>query len=255
MAAEAEHERSPSSAGWADDARARLYDSGVNRAFYHRAMARLLDGVPELAGAGLDLGCGTGFSTEVLLARFPSVSWQGIDRSSAMLALAGRKTLLRPARLREGRAEALPFAEHSFDVVVANFAWHWFGKRAGSEIRRVLRPGGWLLASVPLRKHSQASGNRALARALLADRRHFSRRGSQGLRFDDVRRLLPGPVRVVRIESFVERESFADGCELLDVLASRGALAAIFGDRPPVAIVASPPVEFEWPFAVLHVQI
>ena len=36
---------------------------------------------------------------------------------------------------------------------------------------------------------------------------------------------------------------------------SRGALAAIFGDEPPTTVEAPSPVDFEWPFAVLHARI
>jgi hypothetical protein len=50
----------------------------------------------------------------------------------------------------------------------------------------------------------------------------------------------------------VVSERFADSQVLREVLESRGALAAIFGDQPPVKIEAPSPVDFEWPFAVLH---
>jgi SAM-dependent methyltransferase len=149
----------------------------------------------------------------------------------------------------------LPFANGSFDVVVANFSWHWFGKPAGNEVRRVLRPGGWFLACLPLRRFSSVAGNRALARAVLSGRDHFARRASQGLRMKDVPAALPGKLRVSRHELVVTSERFANGRELLDVLRSRGALAAIFGDQPPAVIEVPSPVEFEWPFALLHAQI
>ena len=67
--------------------------------------------------------------------------------------------------------------------------------------------------------------------------------------------VLPGETRVIRHELVVVNECFADGGQLLDVLGSRGALAAIFGEQPPTAIVSPSPVDFEWPFAVLHAQI
>jgi SAM-dependent methyltransferase len=240
---------------WSGGVRAERYDRESNRLFYRRALARVLEGAPALLGQGLDVGCGTGFSTEALIERFPKVTWQGVDCSSAMLRLARSKPALRQARLFEGRAESLPFATASFDVVVANFAWHWFGEGAGQEIRRVMRPGGWLIAGVPLRRLSQAAGNRALARALLAGRDHFVRSTSQGLSFDEVRTLLPGPVRVGRHELVVESERFADAETMLDTLDSRGALTAIFGEHPPCTVRAPAPLDFEWPFAVLHAQI
>jgi SAM-dependent methyltransferase len=241
--------------GWPGLVRAGQYDEAVNRAFYRGAVARLLEKAPALSGRGLDLGCGTGFSLEGLIADAPNVAWIGADCSRKMLERAQRKPGLRAALLCEARAEALPFADGSFDVVVANFSWHWFGKDAGHEVRRVLRPGGWFLACLPLRRFSSAPGNRALAHALLAGRGQFVRRASQGFRFDDVPGVLPGETRVARHELVVVNERFADGQALLDVLRSRGALAAIFGDQPPTAIEAPSPVDFEWPFAVLHAQV
>ncbi len=61
----------------------------------------------------LDLGCGTGRLTRALEPRGQTI---GMDASSAMLARA-RET--RPAGLVQGDAFALPFAEASFDAVVA----------------------------------------------------------------------------------------------------------------------------------------
>lgn len=240
---------------WPGFVRAERYDDAVNRTFYRAAVVRLLEKAPQLSGRGLDLGCGTGFSLEELAARAPDVAWIGADCSRRMLELARSKPELRAALLCEARAEALPFADKTFDVVVANFSWHWFGTEAGQQVRRVLRPGGWFLATLPLRRFSAALGNRALARALLAKRGHFVRRSSQGFRFEEVPRVLPGELKVSRHELAMASERFADGRELLDVLSSRGALAAIFGNQPPTTVEVPSPVDFEWPFAVLHARI
>jgi len=255
MGAEDPKDTTSKANGWPGLVRAERYNDEVNRAFYRAAVARLLEDAPVLSGRGLDLGCGTGFSLESLVQERSDVTWTGADSSRKMLELARRKAGTRAVSLCEARAEALPFTDASFDVVVANFSWHWFGTEAGHEVRRVLRPGGWFLASVPLRRLSNAPGNRALARELLAGRSHFVRRSSQGFRFADVPDVLPGEVRIVRHELVVVSERFSDGGQLLGVLRSRGALAAIFGDQPPAAIVAPSPVDFEWPFAVLHAQV
>jgi SAM-dependent methyltransferase len=240
---------------WSDGTRAGRYDRQENRAFYQAALAKLLEGAPALVGQGVDLGCGTGFSTELLVAHYPAVRWQGIDIAGPMLELARRKPGLASATFRVASAESLPLADASVNAVVANLSWHWFGEVAGREVRRVLRPGGWLLAAVPLRLFSGASGNRALARALLAGRRNFARRASQGLRFEAARALLPGPVRVARHQLYVGRESFASGRDLLATLDSRGALAAVFGDHPPSVLPGPTPLEFSWPLALVHLQV
>ena len=240
---------------WPDLVRPEQYDGEGNHAFYRAAVDQLLEKAPKLSGSGLDLGCGTGFSLEGLVARAPNVRWMGVDCSREMLALSSRKAELSETVLCHARAEALPFASATFDVVVANFSWHWFGAEAGNEVRRVLRPGGRFLACVPLRRFSSAPGNRALAREVLAGRGHFARRASQGFRFGDVPGVLPGPVQILRHELVVANECFADSRQLLDVLRSRGALAAIFGDQPPSTIHTPSPVDFEWPFAILDAQV
>jgi SAM-dependent methyltransferase len=245
----------PHVASWSDDGRAEKYDSLDNRAFYQSALTMLLEGTSALAGQGIDLGCGTGFSTELLVAKHPAVAWQGVDVSPNMLAVARRKEGLRGVTFMQASAEALPFATGSMDVVVANFSWHWFGERAGAEVRRVLRPGGRLLATVPLRLFSKAPGNRALAKVLLADRHRFAERPSQGLRFQATRSLLPGALQVVRHELHVGREVFSDGKELLRVLDGRGALSAIFGDSAPKTLEVTSPLEFTWPFAIVHLRV
>lgn len=245
----------PHVSSWSDDGRADKYDSLDNRTFYQSALDRLLEGAPALVGQGIDLGCGTGFSTELLVAKHPAVAWRGVDVSPNMLVLARKKAALSSVSFLQASAEALPFASRSVDVVVANFSWHWFGDGAGHEVRRVLRPGGWLLATVPLRVFSKAPGNRALARVLLADRRHFSERPSQGLRFEATRSLVPGALHVGRHELHVGREIFRDGQELLRVLDGRGALSAIFGDASPKTLEVTSPLEFTWPFAIVHLQV
>jgi SAM-dependent methyltransferase len=250
-----EPSRDETHACWSGAVRAQRYDRAVNRGFYEGVLARVLEGVSRLAGRGLDLGCGTGFSTELLRARLPQVGWEGVDASAAMVEVAQRKPSLAGVPFTVASAEALPFPDATFDVVVANFSWHWFGEAAGREVRRVLRPEGWLLAAVPVRRASSATGNRALASCLLAGRERYAPRASRGLHLRDLPRLLPAPTRLARRELIVERESFADAAVMLDVLDSRGALAAIFGQHPPAAIARTGALELEWPYGVVHVQL
>ena len=68
----------------------------------------------------------------------------GLDASFGMLAEA-RTTLALP--LVQGRAEALPFADASFDVVTMGYALRHMADFGSvfAEFRRVLKPGGTLL--------------------------------------------------------------------------------------------------------------
>jgi ubiquinone/menaquinone biosynthesis C-methylase UbiE len=68
----------------------------------------------------LDLGCGTGRLTRALAQRGPTV---GMDASSAMLTQAQKSTA---STLVQGDGFALPFADASFDAVVAvRFFFHF----------------------------------------------------------------------------------------------------------------------------------
>jgi SAM-dependent methyltransferase len=97
----------------------------------------------------LDVACGTGVLTRAAAQVVgPSGSVTGLDPNPGMLAVARR---LAPAlSWRAGSAEALPFDDHAFDVVVSQFGLMFFADRelALAEMWRVLRPGGRLAIAV-----------------------------------------------------------------------------------------------------------
>ena len=100
----------------------------------------------KAAGETLEVGVGTGLNLPFYPAAVPLT---GIDVSSAMLAIARRRAndLDRAVELREADAQALPFPDASFDTVVCTFSLCAIPdeRRAVSEMKRVLRPGGRLL--------------------------------------------------------------------------------------------------------------
>jgi SAM-dependent methyltransferase len=111
-----------------------------------RILGRLLAPLGLAAHARvLDVGCGTGANGPVLgeTGRFAV----GIDASAIPLGLTPRG---HAARLR-GDAAALPFAEGSFDAVVAlDVLEHLDDDRAAArELSRVLKPGGAMIVFVP----------------------------------------------------------------------------------------------------------
>jgi ubiquinone/menaquinone biosynthesis C-methylase UbiE len=101
----------------------------------------LLDAVGVGRGVRvLDVATGPGHIAEAAAQREARVI--GLDFSSAMVAEARRRY---PAiDFREGDAEALPFADESFDAVTMNFGLLHMGQpeRAVREAWRVLVPGG-----------------------------------------------------------------------------------------------------------------
>jgi SAM-dependent methyltransferase len=86
----------------------------------------------------LDLAAGTGALTRELLTTGAEVI--------AVEPVAEMRSALPPrARVLDGTAEAIPLPDATVDAVTVAQAFHWFdGRRALSEIHRVLRPGGSL---------------------------------------------------------------------------------------------------------------
>jgi SAM-dependent methyltransferase len=107
-------------------------------------LMRLLD--PRPRSRLLDVGCGTGALLRQISSRWPAVQLCGIDPSDGMLRQA-HQTLRDRARLIQGEVTALPFAGHSFSVVVSTSTLrYWPDAGAGMrEIARVLEPEGQLL--------------------------------------------------------------------------------------------------------------
>jgi len=95
--------------------------------------------------AVLDVGTGTG--VVAITARRRGAKVSGLDLTPALLAQAKESGALAgyaDIDWLEGDAEALPFADASFDVVLSQFG-HMFAPRpevAVSEMLRVLKPGG-----------------------------------------------------------------------------------------------------------------
>ncbi len=102
------------------------------------------------APAILDVGCGTGINLLEAARLFgPCQALVGIDLSPGMVAVAQTKAAMLgiPADIRIGDAEALPYYDSAFDLVICNSVFHWLRDRlqAAREFARVLRPGGQLL--------------------------------------------------------------------------------------------------------------
>ena len=107
------------------------------------AIGPLLAAASPLGGAALlDVACGPGELLAAAARRGARAT--GLDRSAPMLAVAARR--VPRARLVEGDARALPFADGSFDVVTCAFGLAHLDDPVGClrEIARVLRPGGTL---------------------------------------------------------------------------------------------------------------
>ena len=98
----------------------------------------------------LDVGCGTG--NAVLAAARAGAEVTALDPSARLVEVARERLAAAgvDATVLVGDAQALPFADGSFDVVLSVFAVIFApdAERAIGEVVRVLRPGGRALVSV-----------------------------------------------------------------------------------------------------------
>ncbi|MEQ9640575.1 MAG: class I SAM-dependent methyltransferase [Alphaproteobacteria bacterium] len=108
----------------------------------------LLELLGDVAGLDvLDVGCGDGALTYALSRRGAHAT--GLDPDPLMIAEAGARAEAASVSidLVRGRAEALPFADETFDRVVAVTVLCFIPEpdRAIAEMSRVLKPGGRLV--------------------------------------------------------------------------------------------------------------
>jgi ubiquinone/menaquinone biosynthesis C-methylase UbiE len=97
----------------------------------------------------LDVACGTGvLSREAARRVGPTGSVTGLDVDPGMLTVAARRAP--DIAWREGRAEALPFPDRSFDAVLCQFGLMFFPDRAAAlrEMHRVTAAGGHIVVAV-----------------------------------------------------------------------------------------------------------
>ncbi len=101
----------------------------------------------------LDIGCGTG-TVAIMAKRQVGQKGQGcgIDASPEMLARASKKArkIGLEVDFRNALVESTPFRDEQFDVVLSTLMLHHLPgilrRQCATEVRRVLKPGGRLLA-------------------------------------------------------------------------------------------------------------
>ncbi|MGW1840541.1 class I SAM-dependent methyltransferase [Streptomyces sp. BBFR2] len=122
-------------------------ESNLVNAYYARPA--MLDLAGDVTGHRiLDAGCGSGPLSAALRDRGAVVT--GVDVSAGMLALAKRR-LGEDADVHQvDLRDRLPFDDGAFDDVVSSLVLHYLEDWGPTlaELRRVLRPGGRLIASV-----------------------------------------------------------------------------------------------------------
>lgn len=159
------------------------YDDGI--AAVWRSAWRLL----PAAGSVIEIGCGNGALAQLFMRDCADrdARWTGIDLAALQLDWLAELTPTERDRidLRAGvAAEALPFADASFDLAVSQYGLEYAGDAALTELQRVLKPG----AAVCLITHHAASRVVELGREELA---HHDWLGQQAPLLPAAAELLP----------------------------------------------------------------
>jgi len=133
-----------------------VYDRWVNPLFWTPAMrtsALAAAALDERSLQTLDVGAGTGFTTEGIVEHVDAEHVTMLDQSPHQLARARAKPALAGCAKLLGDAEDLPFATDSFDrYVSAGSIEYWpEPQRAIAEAYRVLRAGGRAVVIGPVR--------------------------------------------------------------------------------------------------------
>lgn len=106
-------------------------------------LTRRIGALRPMAANVLEVGCGEGSNLAYLAESLPGISLHGMDFSEAKVDFA--RKLLPVAEFRCADAQALPYADASFDIVFCRDLLHHVDfNRDGvlAEMIRVLKPGG-----------------------------------------------------------------------------------------------------------------
>jgi ubiquinone/menaquinone biosynthesis C-methylase UbiE len=126
------------------------YESYMGR--WSRAVGtEFLDWVAPPAGARwLDVGCGTGIFTELVVDTCAPAEVCAVDPAQAQIDHARRQPIGRRSNFQIADAQALPFVDSTFDVVASALVLNFIPDRpcALSEMRRVARGGGHVVGYV-----------------------------------------------------------------------------------------------------------
>lgn len=112
----------------------------------------------------LDVGCGDGLFAKVLFG--PAMVDEGVDPDPAELARARRRNAY--LHLHQAEGQALPLPDASTATVISNSTLEHIVELDAvlREVRRVLRPGGTLFATVPTDRFDRYSSVSRLLEAL-----------------------------------------------------------------------------------------
>jgi len=95
----------------------------------------------------LEVGSGRGGGAKYVAGTLKPASYVGMDLAQSAVDLANKLHLLPNLKFIQGSAESIPLPDASIDVVINVESCHAYGSvdKFLSEVKRVLKPGGYLL--------------------------------------------------------------------------------------------------------------
>lgn len=132
--------------GYAEPGDAPLPESAPS-AYQARLYHHLASGVEWTGRHVLEVGCGRGGGADYLTRSFSPATYTGLDLSPRAIAFCQRHYKLPGLSFQTGNAEALPFPDETFDLVlnVESSLYYPRIEKFLAEVARVLRPGGYFL--------------------------------------------------------------------------------------------------------------
>lgn len=133
-----------------------FYDKLVNPLFWTEHMREVALDQGDWENAGqlqvIDVGSGTGFTTEGIVQRVPAANVSCVDQSPHQMGHAKAKPALQHCHFKEGDAESIPFPTDTFDrYVSAGSIEYWPHPQQGiNESYRVIKAGGKALMIGPI---------------------------------------------------------------------------------------------------------
>lgn len=108
-----------------------------------------LPAVKKNAKEVLEIGCGNGYTLDILTREFPKLSFTGLDFSEDLLKIA-RSRNLPGVNFEQGDARKLRFEDGTFDVIytercIINLLTWEEQQLALNEMHRILKKGGYIL--------------------------------------------------------------------------------------------------------------
>jgi len=129
---------------------AKTYDAyaGVQKSMANQLIDQLPTNFFNQKIAILEVGCGTGYLTQLLCKKFPKAAITAVDLSSGMIELAKKKIRENRVSFICGDIEELSIERH-YDLIISNATFQWFNSLHTTikKLYKQLKPTGSLLFS------------------------------------------------------------------------------------------------------------